>query len=106
MSDLVGNPEDQFSQNEAHMMYSLTVSCESMQLKSYNINKSKQNLERDVKHFRHLFTLLTPSFGNHFLANYHVLKHPLTNLILSSFYIPKVFKSAAKITEIGSQIEI
>ena len=52
------------------------------------------------------FTLLTPSFGNHLFANYHVLKHPLTNLILSSVYIPKVLKSVAKIIEIGSQIKI
>ena len=50
-------------------------------------------------------TLFTPSFGNHLFANYHVLNHPLTNLILSSFYIPKVLKSAAKIMEIGSQIK-
>ena len=51
-------------------------------------------------------TLLIPSFGNHLFANYHVLKHPLTNLILSSLYIQKVLKSAAKIMEIGSQIKI
>ena len=51
-------------------------------------------------------TLLTPSFGNHLFANYHVHKHPLTNLILSSFYIPKVLRSAAKIPEICSQIKI
>ena len=50
-------------------------------------------------------TLLTPSFGNCLFANYHVLKHPLTNLILSSFYIPKVLKCAAKIMEIGSKIK-
>ena len=30
-------------------------------------------------------------------ANYHVLKHQLTNLILSSLYIPTVLKSAAKL---------
>ena len=53
-----------------------------------------------------LSTLLTPSFGNHLFANYHVLKHPLTNLILSCCYIPKVLTSAAKILEIGSQIKI
>ena len=35
-------------------------------------------------------TLLTPSFRNHFFSNYHVLKHLLTNLILSSFYSAKV----------------
>ena len=52
------------------------------------------------------FTLFTPSFGNHLFANYHVHKHPLTNSILSSVYIPKVLKSAAKIMEIGSQIKI
>ena len=51
-------------------------------------------------------TLLTPSFGNHLFANYHVLKHPLTNLILAYFYISKVLKSAAKNMEIGSQIKI
>ena len=51
-------------------------------------------------------TLLTPYFGNHLFANYRVLKHQLTNLILSSFYIPKVLKSVAKIMEIGSQIKI
>ena len=45
---------------------------------------------------------LTPSFGNHLFANYLVLIHPLTNLILSSFYIPKVVKSATKILKIGS----
>ena len=50
-------------------------------------------------------TLLTPSFGNHLFANYHVLKPPLTNLILSSFYFLKVLKSAAKIMEIGSEIK-
>ena len=50
-------------------------------------------------------TLLKPSFGIHLYANYHVLKHPLTNLILLSFNIPKVLKSAAKIMEIGSQIK-
>ena len=49
-------------------------------------------------------TLHTPSFGNHLFVNYHVLKHPITNLILSSFYIPKVLKSAAQIMVIGSQI--
>ena len=48
----------------------------------------------------------TPSFGNHLFANYHVFKHPRTNLILSSLYIPKVLKSAAKIMEIGSQTKI
>ena len=53
-----------------------------------------------------LLTLLTPSFGNHLFANYHVLKHPLTNLIMSSFYIPKFLKSAAKIMDIGSQLKI
>ena len=51
-------------------------------------------------------TLLTPSFGNLLFANYHVLKHPLTNLVLSSFYIPKVLKSAANIKKISSQIKI
>ena len=51
-------------------------------------------------------TLLTLSFGNHHFANYHVLKHPLTKLIMSSFYIPKVLNSATKILEIGSQIKI
>ena len=51
-------------------------------------------------------TLLTPLFGNHLFANFHVLKDPITNLILSSFYIPKVLKSAAKIMKIGSQIKI
>ena len=51
-------------------------------------------------------TLLTPSFGNHLLTNFHFLKHPLTNLILAAFYIPKVLKSAAKIMEIGSKIKI
>ena len=51
-------------------------------------------------------TLLTPSFGNHLFANSHVLKHPLTNLTLSSFYIPKVLNSAAKSMEIGIQIKI
>ena len=54
---------------------------------------------------RRLPTNLTPFFGNHLFANYHVLKHPLANLILSSFYIPKVVKSAAKNLEIGSQIK-
>ena len=51
-------------------------------------------------------TLLTPLFGNYLFANYHVLKQTLKNLILSSFYIPKVLKSVAKISEIGSQIKI
>ena len=51
-------------------------------------------------------TLLTQSFGNHRFANYHVHKHPITNLIMSSFCIPKVLKSAAKILEIGSQIKL
>ena len=55
---------------------------------------------------RNLTTLITPSFGNHLFANYHILNQPLTNLILSSFYIPKVLKSAAKSLEIGSQITI
>ena len=41
-------------------------------------------------------TLLTPSFRNHIFSNYHVLKHLLTNLILSSFYSAKVKKSTAK----------
>ena len=41
-------------------------------------------------------TLLTPSFGNHLFAYHLVLKHPLTNMILSSFCIPKVVKSATK----------
>ena len=50
-------------------------------------------------------TLFTPSFGNHLFANYHVLKHPLPNLILSSFYFLEVLKSAANIMEIGSQIK-
>ena len=53
-----------------------------------------------------VLTLLTPSFGNHLFANHHVLKHPIRNLILLSFNIPKVLKSAAKIIEIGSQIKI
>ena len=51
-------------------------------------------------------TLLTPSFGNHLFVNYHFFKDPITNLILSSFYIPKVLKSATKIMEIGLQIKI
>ena len=51
-------------------------------------------------------TLLTLSFGNHIFANYHFLKHPLTNRTVSSFYIPKVLKSAAKIMEIGLRIKI
>ena len=42
-------------------------------------------------------TLHTPFFGNLLFANYLVLKHPLTNLILSSFCIPKVVISATKI---------
>ena len=50
-----------------------------------------------------------------FIVNYQVeSKHRrlgrkwkmLTNLILSSFYIPKALKSAAKIMEIGSEIKI
>ena len=41
-------------------------------------------------------TLLTPSFGNHLFAYHLVLKHPLTNMTLSSFCIPKVVKSATK----------
>ena len=51
-------------------------------------------------------TISTLSFGNHLFANYYVLKHPLKNLFMSSFYIPKVLKSAVKIIEIGSQIKI
>ena len=75
----------------------------------FGLNKStrsqniEQKLNSDVNQGP---TLLRPSFGNHLFANYHVLKRPLTNLIFSSFYIPKVLKSAAKILEIGSQIKI
>ena len=50
--------------------------------------------------------ILTPSFGNHLFANYHVHKHPITNLMLSSLYIPQVLKSVAKIMEISSQLKI
>ena len=38
-------------------------------------------------------TLLTPSFGNQLFAYHLVLKHPHTNMILSSFCFPKVTKS-------------
>ena len=47
---------------------------------------------------------LPSNFKYNVFANYHVLKHQLTNLI--SFYIPKVVKSVTKIVEIGSQIKI
>ena len=47
-------------------------------------------------------TLLTPSFGNHLFAYHLVLKHPHTNMILSSFCIPNVVKSATKILKMGS----
>ena len=47
-------------------------------------------------------TLLTPSFGNHLFQYHLVLKHPHTNMILSSFCIPKVVKSATKKLKIGS----
>ena len=47
-------------------------------------------------------TLLTPSFGNHFCAYHLVLKHPHTNMILSSFCIPTDVKSATKFLKIGS----
>ena len=47
-------------------------------------------------------TLLTPFFGNHLFAYYFVLKHSYTNMILSTFCIPKVVKSATKILKIGS----
>ena len=46
-------------------------------------------------------TPLTPSFGNCIFACHLVLKHPLTFMILSSFYIPKVLKNATKILNIG-----
>ena len=39
-------------------------------------------------------TLLTPSFGNCLFAYHHVLKHFKQNVIISSFCIPKVLKSA------------
>ena len=41
-------------------------------------------IPQPFKVYENTFTLLTPSFGNHLFANYLVLKHPLTNLILSS----------------------
>ena len=47
-------------------------------------------------------TLLTPSFGNRLFACHLVLKHPHTNMILSSFCIPKVVKSATIILKIDS----
>ena len=41
------------------------------------------------------------------LFAYHLVqKHPLTNETLSSFFIPKVLISAAKILKSGSQIKI
>ena len=45
---------------------------------------------RATPRFKHFTTLLTTFFGNHLFAKYRVLKHPLTNLILSSFNIPRV----------------
>ena len=50
-------------------------------------------------------TLLTPSFRNWLSAYQLVLKHSLTNGIMSSFF-PKVLKSAEKTLKICSQIEI
>ena len=46
-------------------------------------------------------TLLTPSFGNRLFAYHLVLNHPLINVILLSFCIPKVVKSATKNLKIG-----
>ena len=43
-----------------------------------------------------VITLLKPYLGNNLLANYNFLKHPLTNLILSSLSIPKVLKKCRK----------
>ena len=54
------------------------------------------------KLFDNTATLLTPSFGNHRFEYNLVLKHPHTNMILSSFCIPKVVKSATKILKFGS----
>ena len=51
-------------------------------------------------------TLLTPSLGNHFFAYHLVLEQTHENMILSSFCILKVVKSATKILKIGSQIKI
>ena len=48
-----------------------------------------------------MVTVLIPSFGNCLFEHHYVLKHLLTNIILSSFCIPKVLKSAAKILKIG-----
>ena len=39
----------------------------------------------------------TPLSKNNVFVNYHVLKHQLTNLILSSFYIPKVVRPKLKL---------
>ena len=39
MSDLVGNPEDRFSHNEAHMLWGDTVFCSALSLLS--VNKAK-----------------------------------------------------------------
>ena len=54
------------------------------------------------KHFgtglKNRSTLLTPSFGNHLFEYHLVLKrHHTNNMILSSFCIPNVAKSASKI---------
>ena len=64
-----------------------------------------RTMSMPLDRFENETTLLTPPLGNYLFANYHVLNHPLTNLILSSFYIPKVLKCAAKIMEIGLQIK-
>ena len=47
---------------------------------------------------------VTPSFGNHLFTYHPVLKHPHTNMIMSSLCMPKVVKSATKFLKIGSQI--
>ena len=53
------------------------------------------------KLFDNTATLLTPSFANH-LFEYNPVLKPHTNMILSSFCIPKVVKSATKILKFGS----
>ena len=58
------------------------------------------SIKRNVLLF--LATLLTPSFGNRLFEYYIVLKHPNTDMILLSFCIPKVVKSATNILKIGS----
>ena len=46
-------------------------------------------------------TLLTPSYGNHLFVYHFVLNYPCTKVILLSFCIPKVVKSATKILKMG-----